>query len=64
MCLKSVKLNHFRGHRTTTVIAIDKVMTGIVGRDDYRKSTFHEALAIFFENGDVKPFASICRAGA
>lgn len=54
MHLKSVKLTHFRGYRTTTVIPIDEAMTGIVGRNDYGKSTILEALAIFFESGDVK----------
>lgn len=54
MRLKSVKLSHFRGYRTTTVIPIDEAMTGIVGRNDYGKSTILEALAIFFESGDVK----------
>ena len=39
MRLKSVKLSHFRGYRTTTVIPIDEVMTGIVGRNDYGQST-------------------------
>ncbi|MFD3302145.1 hypothetical protein [Aquipseudomonas alcaligenes] len=38
MRLKSVKLTHFRGYRTTTVIPIDKAMTGIVGRNDYGQS--------------------------
>ncbi len=33
---------------------IDEAMTGIVGRNDYGKSTVLEALAIFFETGDVK----------
>lgn len=54
MRLKSVKLTHFRGYRATTVIPIDEAMTGIVGRNDYGKSTILEALAIFFESGDVK----------
>ncbi|WP_313127816.1 AAA family ATPase [Stutzerimonas nitrititolerans] len=54
MHLKSVKLTHFRGYRATTVIPIDEAMTGIVGRNDYGKSTILEALAIFFESGDVK----------
>ncbi len=54
MRLKSDKLNHFRGYRTTTLIPIDGAMTGIVGRNDYGKSTILEALAIFFESGDVK----------
>lgn len=54
MRLKSVKLTHFRGYRATTVIPIDEAMTGIVGRNDYGKSTIREALAIFFEGGDVK----------
>ena len=53
MRLKSVKLTHFRGYRATTVIPIDETMTGIVGRNDYGKSTILEALAIFFDNGDV-----------
>ncbi len=39
MRLKSVKLSHFRGYRATTVIPIDTAMTGIVGRNDYGKST-------------------------
>lgn len=54
MRLKSVKLTNFRGYRATTVIPIDEAMTGIVGRNDYGKSTILEALAIFFESGDVK----------
>jgi predicted ATP-dependent endonuclease of OLD family len=54
MRLKSVKLTHFRGYRATTVLPIDAAMTGIVGRNDYGKSTILEALAIFFESGDVK----------
>lgn len=49
MRLKSVKLTHFRGYRDTSVILIDEAMTGIVGRNDYGKSTILEALAIFFE---------------
>ncbi|ARP92508.1 OLD family endonuclease [Bordetella genomosp. 9] len=49
MRLKSVKLTHFRGYRTTTIIPIDESMTGIVGRNDYGKSTILEALAIFFD---------------
>lgn len=32
MRFKSVKLTHFRGYLTTTVIPIDEAMTGIVGR--------------------------------
>lgn len=54
MRLKSVKLSHFRGYRATTVIPIDEAMTGIVGRNDYGKSTILEALAIFFDSGDIK----------
>jgi hypothetical protein len=49
MRLKSVKLSHFRGYRETTTIPIDEAMTGIVGRNDYGKSTILEALCIFFE---------------
>jgi len=54
MYLKSGKLTHFRRYRATTVIPIDEAMTGIVGRNDYGKSTILEALAIVFESGDVK----------
>ncbi|HBD20248.1 MAG TPA: OLD family endonuclease [Arenimonas sp.] len=54
MRLKSVSLTNFRGYRTTTSIPIDEAMTGIVGRNDYGKSTILEALAIFFDSGDVK----------
>jgi len=39
MRLLSVKLTHFRGYRKTTVTPIDEAMTGIVGRNDYGKST-------------------------
>ena len=49
MRLKSVKLTNFRGYQDTTVIPIDEAMTGIVGRNDFGKSTILEALAIFFE---------------
>ncbi|GLO55269.1 hypothetical protein PPUJ20066_13050 [Pseudomonas putida] len=54
MCLKSVKLTHFRGYRTSTVIPIDEVMTCIVGRNDYGKLTILEAQGILFGSGDVK----------
>lgn len=54
MRLKSVKLTNFRGYQATTVIPIDEGMTGIVGRNDYGKSTILEALAIFFETDGAK----------
>ncbi|WP_176015477.1 AAA family ATPase [Burkholderia sp. BCC0398] len=54
MRLRSVKLTNFRGYRATTIISIDDTLTGIVGRNDYGKSTILEALAIFFENDSVK----------
>jgi len=47
MHLKSGKLIHFRDYRTTTAIPIDAAMTGIVGRNDYGKSTFFEAMTSF-----------------
>ncbi|RRW89438.1 AAA family ATPase [Pandoraea apista] len=49
MRLKSVKLTNFRGYRATTIVPIDEALTGIVGRNDYGKSTILEALAIFFD---------------
>tara|TARA_R100001244_G_scaffold74783_1_gene59698 strand:+ start:17777 stop:19606 length:1830 start_codon:yes stop_codon:yes gene_type:complete len=54
MRIKSVKLTNFRGYRDTTIIPIDEAMTGIVGRNDYGKSTILEALAIFFEADGAK----------
>lgn len=54
MRLKSVKLTNFRGYQETTVIPIDEAMTGIVGRNDFGKSTILEALAIFFEVDGAK----------
>lgn len=54
MRLKSVKLTNFRGYREPVAVPIDPEMTGIVGRNDYGKSTILEALAIFFESDGVK----------
>ncbi|TDG14972.1 OLD family endonuclease [Seongchinamella unica] len=54
MRLKSVKLTNFRGYQDTTIIPIDEAMTGIVGRNDFGKSTILEALAIFFETDGAK----------
>lgn len=54
MRLKSVELTHFLGYSATTVIPIDGAMTGIVGRNDYGKSTILEALVIFFETESGK----------
>lgn len=54
MRLNSVKLTNFRGYQGTTVIPIDEAMTGIVGRNDFGKSTILEALAIFFEAEGAK----------
>ena len=54
MRLKSIKLTNFRGYRETTVIPIESSMTGIVGRNDFGKSTILEALAIFFETDGAK----------
>jgi len=53
MRLKTVKLVNFRGYRKVEV-PIDEAMTGIVGRNDYGKSTLLEALDIFFDAGTVK----------
>lgn len=54
MRLKSVRLTNFRGYRATTSVPIDESLTGVVGRNDYGKSTILEALSIFFESGEVK----------
>ncbi|WP_417509566.1 AAA family ATPase [Methylophaga sp.] len=54
MRLKCIKLTNFRGYQNTTVIPINEAMTGIVGRNDFGKSTILEALAIFFESDGAK----------
>ncbi|MED5595502.1 ATP-dependent endonuclease [Janthinobacterium sp. P210006] len=54
MRLKSIKLSHFRGYRDAIAISIDEAMTGIVGRNDFGKSTIFEALSIFFEVDGAK----------
>jgi len=54
MRLRKIKLTNFRGYRNTTEINIDEGMTGIVGRNDFGKSTILEALAIFFETEGIK----------
>lgn len=54
MRLKSVKLTNFRGYQGVTTILIDDALTGIVGRNDFGKSTILEALAIFFEAEGIK----------
>ncbi len=54
MRLQSVKLTNFRGYQEKTAIPIDEAMTGIVGRNDFGKSTILEALAIFFEADGTK----------
>lgn len=54
MRLREVKLTNFRGYQDTTIIPIDESMTGIVGKNDFGKSTILEALAIFFEADGAK----------
>lgn len=54
MRLRKLKLKNFRGYRNSTEIIIDESMTGIVGRNDFGKSTLLEALAIFFETEGMK----------
>ncbi|MDV1417714.1 AAA family ATPase, partial [Citrobacter freundii] len=39
MRLRKLKLKNFRGYRNSTEIIIDESMTGIVGRNDFGKST-------------------------
>lgn len=46
MHLKAIKLTHFRGYRTTTVIPIDEAMTGIVGRHGDDQSTSLEEIGL------------------
>lgn len=54
MRLKSIKLTNFRGYQNTINIPINETMTGIIGRNDFGKSTILEALAIFFEVDGIK----------
>lgn len=43
MGLNTIKLIHLRGYQTVTMTPIDEVMTGIVGRNDYGKSTISKS---------------------
>lgn len=49
MRIKSLTIKDFRGYRGENKISFDENMTGIVGKNDFGKSTIIEALAIFFE---------------
>lgn len=65
MRLTKVKLLNFRGYRDLTEVIIHENLTGILGQNDFGKSTILEALAIFFEvegfkadKNDMNCFAS------
>lgn len=62
MRLRKLKLTNFRGYRNSTEINFDEGMTGIVGRNDFGKSTLPEALAIFFETEGIKSGKNIAGA--
>lgn len=49
MRLKKIHLQNFRGYQDKVTIDIDRNITGIIGKNDFGKSTILEALAIFFE---------------
>ena len=53
MRLLTVKLKHFRGYKTETVIPIEN-LTAFIGKNDAGKSSVFEALEIFFNNKLVK----------
>ena len=54
MKLHSVKIKNFRGYNQETTIPISENITGVVGRNDFGKSSVLEALDIFFEGGEIK----------
>ncbi len=54
MRLKRIHLTDFRGYQGLVSIDIDKDLTGIVGKNDFGKSTILDALSIFFEADGVK----------
>ncbi|WP_336944629.1 AAA family ATPase [Asaia sp. HN010] len=54
MHLHSVRLKNFRGYRKSTTVPFEPTITGLVGRNDYGKSTILEALGIFFEAEGIK----------
>ncbi len=56
---KSVKLSHLRGYRAATVIPIDEAMTGIVGRNDYGKSTISKPWRSFSRAATLRPIQAI-----
>jgi predicted ATP-dependent endonuclease of OLD family len=54
MKIKSVTLKGFRGYRSSTSIQVGD-LCAIVGKNDIGKSTFLEALDIFFNEGYSGP---------
>lgn len=49
MRLRKLKLKNFRGYRNSTEIIIDESMTGIVGRNDFGKSTLLKRWLFFLK---------------
>lgn len=54
MKLHSVKIRNFRGYNDEVAVPFSGNITGVVGRNDFGKSTILEALDIFFEGGEIK----------
>lgn len=54
MRLETLKVKNFRGYVQSSEVAFDDLTT-IIGRNDVGKSTLLEALAIFLEEGTIKP---------
>ncbi len=54
MKLHSVKIKNFRGYNNEVAVPISGNITGVVGRNDFGKSSILEALDIFFEGGEIK----------
>lgn len=53
MRLKEIGIKNFRGYKAERRLPVDVDVTGITGRNDVGKSTFLEALDIFFPSGET-----------
>src|SRR5690606_8959893 len=49
MRLKCLKIRNFRCYRNETIANFNN-LTAFIGKNDYRKSSIHEAIEIYFNN--------------
>lgn len=64
MKLRSIRLENFRGYRSSERIPFEESLTGFIGKNDSGKSSIADALEIFFNSESVKPDADDLNTGA